>query len=72
MWRWLKRPVNQRTLAFVGCGLATVAIASWTVYTHFHPSSSGKLNPSVQADRNSVAVGGEMKVGGDLDLGSPK
>lgn len=36
LWNWLSDPANQRTLGFLGGGLATVVGGLWAVYKHFH------------------------------------
>ena len=36
-WAWLKNGDNQRTLSFIGAGVAAVAAATWTLYSHFSP-----------------------------------
>ncbi len=71
MWKWLKRPTNQKTLAFVGSGLAAAVIAAWTVYTHFFPAQSGGSKPSVQVE-GGVGAGGDISVGGDLKVSGPE
>ena len=62
-WRFLKNETNQKTLAFVGGGIATVAIAGWQFYTHFAPSGpSEQPAPAVTASGGGVASGGDITI----------
>ena len=36
-WTWLSNPEHRSTLAFIGGGVAAVAVAAWQVYLHFSP-----------------------------------
>ena len=47
-WRFLKNETNQKTLTFIGGGIAAVVIGGWQFYTHFAPSvfESNPLRPS--------------------------
>ncbi len=40
IWEWLSQPRNQKTLTFIGGGIAAVTIAGWTLYTHLVESRS--------------------------------
>ena len=62
-WEFLKNEKNQKTLAFIGGGIAAVAIGGWQFYTHFAPSGS-----SEQAAPAVTASGGGMASGGDIHI----
>ncbi len=47
-WSWLSAEKNQRTLAFIGSGLAITAAALWGGFLHF----SDQLSASLGADRS--------------------
>ena len=62
-WRFLKNEKHQKTLAFVGGGIAAVVIGGWQFYTHFVPSGSTEQPAPV------VTVnGGGVAPTGDLDI----
>jgi hypothetical protein len=59
MWRWLKRTNNRALLAFIGSGIAAVAVAAWTVFVYLDQHSDGAGKPNVQAE-HGVAAGGDI------------
>jgi len=62
-WRFLKNEENQKTLAFVGGGIAVVVIGGWQFYTHFAPSgSTEQASPTVTAREGGVASGGNTNI----------
>jgi Tfp pilus assembly protein PilF len=62
-WRFLKNEKNQKTLAFIGAGIAAVVIGGWQFYTHFAPSgSSEQPAPAVTAGGGGVASGGDIRI----------
>ncbi len=62
-WRFLKSERNQKTLAFVGAGIAAVAIGGWQVYTHFASSGDAAAPaPAVTASGGGVASGGDINI----------
>ncbi len=60
MWRWLQRSRNQKVLALLGPAIAAVAVAAWTVFSHFHQDDGRDGGPRVQAD-HGVAAGGNIE-----------
>ncbi len=60
MWRWLQRSSNQRVLALLGPAIAAVAVAAWTLFSHFHRDDGRDAGPRVQAD-HGVAAGGNIE-----------
>ncbi len=54
LWAWITDPKNQKTLAFLGAGLAAAGGGGWTLYSEFFKSSP----PSpVRAIENACGVG---------------
>jgi hypothetical protein len=70
MWHWLKDPENRKVLAWLGSGLVVVAAGLWTVFTYLYPPDSGSTPPSVQVE-HGVGAGGNISVGGDLNVSGP-
>ena len=60
MWRWLRRSSNQKVLALLGPAVAAVAVAAWTVFTHFQQEDGRDAGTRVQAD-HGVAAGGNIE-----------
>ena len=67
MWQWLKRPSNQKLLAFIGSGIAAVAVGAWTVFVD--QREDGAATPNVQAE-HGVAAGGNISGTITIDGGS--
>ncbi len=62
-WRFLKSEKNRKALAFVGGGIAAVAIGGWQIYSFFvQPGSSPVSPPVVTADGGGVASGGDIHI----------
>ncbi len=62
-WRFIKDDKNQKTLAFIGAGIAAVVVAGWQVYTYFAPSGSpDKPPPTVTVNGGGVAPGGDLRI----------
>ena len=62
-WRFLNNEMNQKTLAFIGGGIAAVVIGGWQFYTHFAPSgSSEQPAPAVTASGGGVASGRDIRI----------
>jgi hypothetical protein len=61
MWEWLSDPQVQKTLAFVGGGIAAVVAAGWAVvkFVLDRPKSGGGSKPGapITADRGGMAAG---------------
>ena len=60
-WGWLGSSKNQKTLAFVGSGLAIIAGAFWQIYPHFFgaqesKSSNAHSSITVNAPVNSPVI----------------
>ncbi len=62
-WRFIKDDKNQKTLAFIGAGIAAVVVAGWQAYMHFAPSGSAEQPSSaVTASGGGVASGGNTHI----------
>ena len=62
-WRFIKDDKNQKTLAFIGAGIAAVVVAGWQAYMHFAPSGSAEQPSSaVTASGGGVASGGNITI----------
>ena len=61
-WEFLKNEKHQKTLAFVGGGIAAVVIGGWQFYTHFAPGSPEQSAPTVTASGGGVASGRDMRI----------
>jgi tetratricopeptide (TPR) repeat protein len=46
IWSWLSNADNQRTLGFIGSGVAAAVAAAWALYRHFSKSPS-KATPAI-------------------------
>lgn len=57
MWAWLSDPGNQKTLAFLGGGVAAVVAAAWAVLKFFLKRPSVTI---IAADRGGMAAGRDM------------
>lgn len=55
LWARLSEARTQRTLAFVGSGIAVVVGATWTAYVHL--SEQKPLTPTVSATQGGIAAG---------------
>ncbi len=73
MWEWLSDPQVQKTLGFVGGGIAAVIAAGWAVVKFV----LGRPKPSmtITADRGGMAAGrdihGGMSAGRDINAVPP-
>jgi hypothetical protein len=69
MWEWLSDPQVQKTLGFVGGGIAAVVAAWWAVVKFVLGNS--KSSVTVTADRGGMAAGrdihGGMAAGRDIN-----
>jgi hypothetical protein len=65
MWSWLSDPNNQKTLAFLGGGIAAFAGAAWTVFTSLRKKRSSVI--TVTADHRSMAAGHDLQAITPLD-----
>jgi len=73
-WRFLKNETNQKTLAFIGGGIAAVVIGGWQFYTHFaQPTPADKPAPVVTVNGGGVGSGGNLNItqtgSGTLNVG---
>ncbi|HOW77104.1 MAG TPA: hypothetical protein PK959_14485 [Candidatus Competibacteraceae bacterium] len=59
-WGWLGSSKNQKTLAFVGSGLAIIAGAFWQIYPHFFGAESSK---PPAAEHITATTGGVIQMG---------
>ncbi len=61
--RFIKNEKNQKTLAFIGAGIAVAGGAVWQVYTHFAQSGSTEQPaPTVTASGGGVASGRNITI----------
>jgi hypothetical protein len=57
LWTWLADPENRSRLAFIGGGVAAVAVAGWQVYLHISfPVPPPPLPPVVSAPVDPAAI----------------
>jgi hypothetical protein len=62
IWDFLKDGSNQAVLTWIGGGIAAVATGIWAIVKLMAKNGGHKpLQPSVGADRGSVASGGDIK-----------
>jgi ATP-dependent exoDNAse (exonuclease V) alpha subunit len=62
-WRFLKNEKNQKALAFIGAGIAAVAIAGWQFYTHFaQPTPADKPAPVVIVNGGGVGSRADLHI----------
>ena len=59
LWARLSEARTQRTLAFVGAGIAAVVGATWTAYVHLSEKQK-PLTPTVSATQGGIAAGGNV------------
>ena len=59
LWARLSDGRTQRTLAFLGAGVAAVAGATWTAYVHFAEKQRAPT-PDVAATQGGIAAGGNV------------
>lgn len=61
-WAWLGNSKNQKTLAFVGSGLAIVAGACWQIYPHVFGTEEHKHSAAQQvtATQGGIAASGNV------------
>jgi len=61
-WTWLGKPTNQKTLTFVGSGLAIVAGAFWQIYPHLFGAQASKTSTAQQttATQGGIAASGSI------------
>jgi hypothetical protein len=73
MWDWLADPQMQKTLGFVGGGIAAVIAAGWAVVKFV--LRRPKPSVTVMADRGGMAAGrditGGMSAGRDINAMPP-
>ena len=71
MWQWLTNSDNQKILAFLGGGAASVITAAWAVFKyHYKPShKKGAGSVKVKADRGGIAAGRDVR---DVNTASRK
>lgn len=72
-WAFLSDPNNQKTLAWLGGGVAVVVGALWTALTFVaqrKPSTSTSAPPSARAATTGtgIAAAGNVHVGGDMRI----
>ncbi|HZM48346.1 MAG TPA: hypothetical protein VFC14_26250 [Burkholderiales bacterium] len=73
-WSWLSNPDNQKTLAFIGGGIAAVAAAGWQLYVHFADTRAPAQPAPTAATPGGVTVGGNVSgspiiAGGNVTIG---
>jgi tetratricopeptide (TPR) repeat protein len=67
--QFLKDPANLGVLRSIGAAMATIAAASWAVFTYFDKKKEkGPSAPSVRAGHGSVAAGGDINAPVTLGL----
>ena len=57
-WSWLSKTNHQKTLAFIGGGLAIAIGGAWQAYLHF--SEKPKETPTISASNGGIAAGGNV------------
>lgn len=65
LWTFLSDPDNQQTLAWIGGGLAAVAVGIWAVVKVFlarRTTSAPPPSTSIKADRGGIAAGRDVKI----------
>jgi Flp pilus assembly protein TadD len=66
-WGWLSNSKNQRTLAFIGVGLAVIISAGWQAYIHWSkPESPNPTPPNITATHGGIAAGRDVLIQGDV------
>ena len=63
---------NQRTLKFIGSGVAVLLGVAWTLYTYFSGKEAAPApGMAVTATHGSIAAGGDVtiKAGRDINIG---
>lgn len=70
MWLWLWDPDNQKTLAFLGGGVAALAGAAWTVFKFLHKKPSAVT--TVMADRGGMAAGRDLNAATPPPISKPR
>jgi hypothetical protein len=70
LWSFLSAPKNQKTLSWLGGGLAAVVAALWAAFIYFNSPKSGDDGGSikVEASCGSAAVQGTM-IGSSITTG---
>jgi tetratricopeptide (TPR) repeat protein len=71
VWQWLSNSKNQKTLAWLGGGLAVVISGAWQGYLHFSEKSKDHPSPSVFADHGGIASGHDTNISGQVIANSP-
>ncbi|MFQ5755671.1 MAG: hypothetical protein ACE5H7_06185 [Acidiferrobacterales bacterium] len=58
LWKWISVENNRNILAFIGAGIAAVAIAAWTIFVYFdgdHPAME-KTDEDIRLERELVGT----------------
>ena len=69
LWAWLSVSDTQRTLAFIGAGIATLGSAGWTIYEHLRlPSPTQSTDsatgvPARQGEKSTTSVSSSTDTG---------
>ena len=58
MWAWLADPATQKTLGFLGGGIAALAAAAWAVFKFVFKKPRSVT--TITADRGSQAAGRDI------------
>jgi hypothetical protein len=57
---WLSKPNHQKTLAFIGGGLAIAIGGAWQAYLHFSEKPKETPTSTISASNGSIAAGGNV------------
>jgi hypothetical protein len=69
IWEFVKDPDNRAVLSWAGGGIVALAAGVWVIVKFLMRNSNHKPSePSVIADRGSVAAGGDIK-GSNINIG---
>src|SRR5262245_59958487 len=60
LWGFLRDKGNQQVLGWLGGGLVVAAMGLWAAFVYFFPAPKSTQPVSVQADRGSIAIGGNI------------
>ena len=70
-WDLIRDKINQRTLKFIGSGVAVLVGGIWTLYTYFSDKDPAPATgPTITASGGGIAAGGNVQVAGrDINIG---
>jgi hypothetical protein len=59
-WNWLSNSKNQKTLAFISVGVASVVGGVWQGYLHISEKPKEIPTPTISASNGGIAAGGNV------------